>query len=206
MRLGDGPRAGVLTHPYLMARLAHHHESSPIHRGIFVVRGILGRFLRPPPEAVAPLPVELHPTLTTRERVTLQTDAANCMTCHGVINPLGFTLENYDAVGRYRDADRGKPIDATGSYRTRGGETTTVNGCRELSAFLAASPEARASFVEQLFHHLVQQSVQAYGATRLEELTKSFTAHECNIRQLAVDVMIASALKGRETLIEVQNK
>lgn len=204
-RLGDGPRAGVLTHPYLLARLAHHRESSPIHRGIFVVRGILGRFLRPPPEAVAPLPVELHPTLTTRERVTLQTDAANCMTCHGVINPLGFTLENYDAVGRYREADRGKPIDATGSYRTRGGELTTVNGCRELSAFLSASPEARASFVEQLFHHLVQQSVQAYGSATLEELTKSFAAHECNIRQLAIDVMVASALKGRDTLVQVQS-
>lgn len=198
VRLGDAPRSGVLTHPYLMARLAHQSESSPIHRGIFLVRGIMGRMLRPPPEAIAPLPVDLHPTLTTRERVALQTHDTACMACHGIINPLGFTLENFDAVGRFRLSDRQKPIDATGGYQTRGGDTVTVNGSRELAAFVSASEEAREAFVEQLFHHLVQQSVQAYGPGALAELTKSFAAHECNIRRLAIDVLAASALKGRE--------
>ena len=60
----SGP--GVLTHPYLMASFAYTATSSPIHRGVFIARSVLGRVLRPPPEAVAPLAADLHPDLTTR--------------------------------------------------------------------------------------------------------------------------------------------
>src|SRR5262249_11643899 len=85
-----GKRAGVLSHPYLLAASAYTAESSPIHRGVFLARGVLGQTLRPPPEAFTPLPAESHPELTTRERVTLQTRPQACVVCHGMINPLGF--------------------------------------------------------------------------------------------------------------------
>ncbi len=162
-------------------------------------RGVLGVFLRPPPEAVAPLAPDLHPGLTTRERVALQTEPANCMTCHGIINPLGFTLEHFDAVGRYRELDRGQPIDDTGGYRTRTGRPVTIEGARELAQFLADSEETHTAFAEQLFHHLVQQPVRAYGPTTLDDLRQSFTEHDFNIRELAIEVMATSALVGRET-------
>jgi mono/diheme cytochrome c family protein len=193
-----GRRAGAITHPYLMASFARSRESSPIHRGVFLVRGLLGRSLRPPPEAVTPLPPDLHPMLTTRERVTLQTQATACMTCHEIINPLGFTLEHFDAVGRYRELERDKPVDAHGVYQTRAGDKVTIHGARELAEFLAASDEAQAAFVEQLFHHLVGQSVQAY-ATALDDLRRSFAQRDFNIRKLVVDVLVASALTGRDT-------
>src|SRR5690606_34790554 len=80
------PRAGVLTHPYMMAALSHHRASSPLHRGVFIVRSILGRALRNPPEAIEILPAESHPDLTTRQRVELQTKSASCQACHAVIN------------------------------------------------------------------------------------------------------------------------
>jgi cytochrome c553 len=191
-------RAGVLTHPYLMTSFAHSSESSPIHRGVFLARGVLGQSMRPPPEAVAPLAPDLHPDLTTRERVMLQTRPATCMTCHGVINPLGFTLEHFDAVGRYRELDRGKPVDAQGSYRTRSGDTVTVNGARELARFVAGSDEAHAAFTEQMFHHLVQQPVRAYGPATLEDLRRSFAANGFSIRKLAVEIIAVSAFVGRD--------
>ncbi|MFN9911787.1 MAG: DUF1588 domain-containing protein, partial [Pirellulaceae bacterium] len=100
-------RFGVLTHPYLMSRLSYHDATSPIHRGVFLIRYVLGRNLTPPSEAFAPLSPDLHPDLTTRERVTLQTQDDNCQACHIKINGLGFTLENYDAVGRFQTEDRG---------------------------------------------------------------------------------------------------
>ncbi len=71
-----GERAGVLTHPYLMATFAYTATSSPIHRGVFLSRSVLGRTLQPPPEAFTPLPPDLHPRLTTRERVELANAAA----------------------------------------------------------------------------------------------------------------------------------
>jgi len=197
VRLDDGKRAGVLSHPYLMACFAHSTESSPIHRGVYLARGILGVALRSPPEAVAPLAPDLHPNLTTRERVVLQTSPNNCMTCHGVINPLGFTLEHFDAVGRYRTTDKGKPIDATGTYQTREGKVVQVNGARELAEFVVGSPESQGSFVEQLFHHLVQQPIRAYGQDTQEQLRQRFVADNFHIRKLAVEILVRAALKSR---------
>jgi mono/diheme cytochrome c family protein len=203
-RLDEGARAGVLTHPYVMARFAYASESSPIHRGVFLARGVLGRTLRPPPDAFAPLPPDLHPDLTTRERVTLQTKATECMTCHQIINPLGFALERFDAIGRYRETDRGKEIDAAATYETPGGERLELNGARELAEFLAGSHESHAAFVEQLFHHLVGQPVAAYGPETLERLVQSFAAHDYNIRSLAAEIMATTARVGREPAAESQ--
>ena len=87
VKLDANQRAGVLTHPYLMASFAHNKDSSPILRGVFLARGILAVSLRPPPAAFAPLAAELQPTLSTRERVVLQTKESNCLVCHGIINP-----------------------------------------------------------------------------------------------------------------------
>jgi hypothetical protein len=120
------------------------------------------------------------------------------MSCHGIINPLGFPLEHFDAVGRFRDRDNAKPINAAGSYQTRAGKRITLTGARQLAEFLANSDEVQESFAEQLFHHLVQQSVKAYGPTVLPELRRSFAGNGFHIRTLAVEVMAASSLTPRD--------
>ena len=123
VKIDPAARAGILTHPYILTSFSHYRETSPILRGVFLARGVLAVSLRPPPQAFAPLSPELQPTLTTRERVTLQTQSANCMTCHGIINPLGFTLEHFDAVGRYREKDNGKPVRLDGHLSRPLGKT-----------------------------------------------------------------------------------
>jgi len=197
VHLESGERAGLLTHPYLMASFAYTATSSPIHRGVFIARSVLGRVLRPPPEAVAPLAPDLHPDLTTRQRVTLQTKLESCQSCHGMINPLGFTLEHFDAVGRYRNEEKGQRIDTVGSYETRAGEVVKFDGVRDIAAFLAGSEEAHTAFVQQLFHHVVKQPVRAFGYHELLDLRRFFAAHEFNIRKLMVEIMATSALTPR---------
>ena len=167
-------RAGVLSHPYLLASFAYSGASSPIHRGVFLSRNILGRVLRPPAMAVAPLPAELHANLSTRERVALQTQPEACQGCHGMINPLGFTMENFDAIGRYRDHDKDHPIDATGSYLTETGAVEKFKGIKDLAEFVATSDESQTAFVKQLFHHTVKQSIYAYGPNELHQLQQHF--------------------------------
>jgi hypothetical protein len=196
--LEPGKRAGILTHPYLLATFAYTAESSPIHRGVFLARNVLGQTLRPPPEAFAPLPAESHPELTTRERVALQTRPQACVVCHGMINPLGFTLENFDAVGRFRDQERGKPIDSSGSYLTRTGELVKFGGVRDLAKFLAASDEVHDAFVEHLFHHLVQQPVRAFGPDRAADLRRSFVGSGFHVRKLVVEIVATAALTARK--------
>jgi hypothetical protein len=187
--------SGVLTHPYSMTGFAYHKSSSPIHRGVFIVRSLLGRSLKPPPIAVAPLDEGEDPNMTTRERVALQTKPPTCQTCHSMINPLGFTLEKYDAVGQFRTKEKERPIDATGSYRTISGEVVQFDGARQLGEFLAGSEEAHSCFVEQMFHHLVKQPVAAYGPQQLSELQDAFAAADCSIQDLIVEIMKTSVLK-----------
>jgi cytochrome c553 len=197
-RLNGDHRAGVLTHPYLMASFAHSKDTSPILRGVYLARGVLGVSLRPPPEAITPLAPDLHPDLNTRERVTLQTSATACLTCHGIINPLGFTLEHFDAVGRFRELDNGKPIDASGSYRTQTGKQVAFDDAPALARFLIASDEAQAAFVEQLVHHLVQQPIRAYGPRALDDLKQRFVEKGFNIRQLVVEILATTAPMSRD--------
>jgi len=193
VELDPGERAGVLSHPYLMATFAYTGTTSPIHRGVFLARSVLGRSLQPPPEAFSPLAPDLHPSLNTRERVALQTQAQACMSCHSMINPLGFALERFDAVGRYRGEEAGRPVDASGSYEDRSGGTAQFAGARDLATFLAGSDETHAAFVEQLFHHLVKQPIRAYGPRVLADLCRGFAEDEYDVRKLAIRIIAASA-------------
>jgi cytochrome c553 len=195
--LDPGRRAGVLTHPYILAAFAYTAETSPIHRGVFLIRGVLGKPLKPPQEAFSPLTSDQHPTLSTRERVALQTKPQACTSCHGMINPLGFTLENFDAVGRFRETDNGKPVDATGSYLTRTGQEVKFAGARDLAKFLAASEEVQDAFAEQLFHHLVKQPVRAYGPNTQADLRKAFVRNEYSVRELMIEIIALSAMQQR---------
>jgi hypothetical protein len=186
-------RSGVLTHPYLLTGLAYFDSTSPIHRGVFVMRSLLGRTLMPPPEAITPLTPDLHPDLTTRERVALQTSDANCKSCHEAVNPLGFSLEHFDAVGRFREEEKGKPIDATGGFVKQTGETLELHSARELATALAADREVHAAFVEQLFRHTTKQPIQAFGPDRLAKLTDAFEQNNFNIRRLLAEMVTSAA-------------
>lgn len=188
--------AGLLTHPLLMAGFSYTSVTSPIHRGVFLARALLGRRLKPPPDAVTPIPPELHPSLSTRERILLQTKGADCQSCHAMINPLGFALENFDAVGRFREVEKEKPIDAQGSYWTLGGEEIRFNGARELGEFLAKSQETHEAFVEHLFHYMVNQPILAHGLDLPRVLRERFDKDGFNIRKLLIQEAAAAARLG----------
>lgn len=192
--LDPARQAGIMTHPYLMADHAYYKSTSPIHRGVFIVRSVLGRPLRPPPVAVAPLDEGFDPNMTTRERVAFQTRPAACQTCHDLINPFGFSLEHFDAVGRIRTEEKSQPIDASGAYTTGSGELMRFNGGRELAEILAQSDEVHASFVAQLFHYTAKQPIHAYGPSAWQNLTAAFAANDYSIRRLLVEIMRTSAL------------
>jgi cytochrome c553 len=194
---GQG-RAGVLSHPYLMTGFAYFATSSPIHRGVFIARNVLGRRIKPPPIAVAPEPPESQPGLTTRERIALQTSPAMCASCHSMINPLGFSLEHFDAIGRFRDIELDKPIDASGSYNSRDDEAIEFHGARGLGEFLAGSPEAHEAFVERLFQHLAKQPIRALGEEMFPYLTQHFADDDFHIQRLIVTLLTESALAVRE--------
>ncbi|MBI2947137.1 MAG: DUF1592 domain-containing protein, partial [Verrucomicrobia bacterium] len=198
MKLDPKERCGVLTHPYLLAAFSYQKSTSPIHRGVFLTRNIVGRALKPPPMAVAFKEEEFAPSLSMREKVEQLTRSQACQNCHSVINPLGFSLEHYDAVGRFRTREGDRPINAASDYTTDAGETIRLTGARDLANFAANSEQAQNGFIEQLFHHVVKQPILAYGANALPNLRRSFVESGFNIRRLLVEIAAVSALHGVE--------
>jgi hypothetical protein len=177
----------------MMSQLAYFDSTSPIHRGVFLIRYMLGRTLRPPSDAFTPLSPDLHPDLTTRERVALQTSPANCQTCHIKINALGFVLENYDAVGRFRESERNKPIESSGGYLSRSDTSVEFQGIGELASYLAGSDDSHRAFVNRAFQYMVKQPAGAFGPAVLDELTAKFVQSGYNIRQLLVEIAMVAA-------------
>ncbi len=193
-----GQRSGVLTHPYLLAALSYKSTSSPIHRGVFLTRSIVGRALKPPPQAQTFDETSFDHGMTMREKVTKLTRSDNCQGCHAVINPLGFSLEHFDAVGRYRTEEAGRPIDAASDYGDDEHATVRLAGARDVAEFAIASERANRAFIEQLFHHLVKQSPRAYGPDTVARLRDSFVASGYNLRELLAEIATIAALHASE--------
>ena len=189
-------RSGVLTHPYLLARLAHHDTTSPIHRGVFLTRHVLGGILKPPPEAIAFENHKFEPGLTTRQKVAELTRNASCMTCHESINPLGFSLENFDAVGRFRTAEGDKPVNAESDYLTIEGDVIRLRGPRDVAGYAVTSEAARRGFIRQFFQFIVKQNPSVYGANTIANLDESFNQSGYHIRRLIVELNTLAALRG----------
>src|SRR2546423_787934 len=196
VKLDPKERSGVLTHPYLLAEFSYQKQTSPIHRGVFLTRNIVGRALKPPPMAMTFKDSDFAPNLTMREKVAQLTRSQACQPCHSVINPLGFSLEQYDAVGRFRTSEGDRPIDAVSNYTTDDGETIRLTGARDLAQFAAGSEQAQNAFIEQLFNQIVKQPMLAYGSDVLNHLRQSFVESSFNVRKLLVDIATLSALHG----------
>lgn len=198
LRVGFDPkqRAGVVTHPYLLASLAYTKQSSPVHRGVFLTRNIVGMSLKPPQKAVVFEDSHFNPKLTMREKITELTRSGGCMTCHSMINPLGFSLENFDAVGRWRTKDNNKPVNPVSDFTTHEGQLVRLTGPRDIVNYVASNPAGHRAFIRHLFHHLVKQEPTAYGPATLDNLQKAFAANNCHIQKLMIDIaLVATEIK-----------
>ncbi len=147
-----GPqRPGLFTRVGFLAYNGTNTQPDPIHRGVDLNHRLLCVNLVAPPGELPQLPA-FEPDQTNRERVAAFTEGegTSCATCHGtVINPLGFAFENYDAVGRYRTTDNGRPVDASGAYQFATG-LEQFDGAAELTQLLARNPQVHACYTKHL--------------------------------------------------------
>ena len=199
VKMDADQRAGVLTHPYLLATFSYTKSTSPIHRGVFLTRNILGRMLKPPPMAIAFMDDKFDPSFTMREKVTELTSKPACMSCHVTINPLGFSFERFDAVGRVRATDNRKPVDPVSEYVAADGSVLRLTGARDVGVHAAESQAGQAGFVRNLFHSLVKQPPAAYSPELVGQLTDKFRADGFHVRNLAVEVAVVAALRPTVT-------
>jgi cytochrome c5 len=191
-------RAGIFTHPFLLSTFSYFKSTSPIHRGVFLTRNVLGRTLKPPPMAVEFKEEKFDPSLTMREKVTEVTRKSSCMGCHSTINPLGFALENFDAVGRFRTTENDKPINAATEYESAEGDMVKFTGARDLAKHTATSEAARRGFIRHLFQYAIKETPAVFGSDTLEKLDADFAASGYHVRKLFIESATVAALPRRE--------
>jgi hypothetical protein len=131
----DPARRGLMGQGSVLTVSSYPNRTSPVLRGKWILTNILGTPPPPPPPNVPPLKEVASGTMRQR----METHRANpaCAACHKVMDPIGFSLENFDAIGQWRSADQGVPIDASGILA----DGSTINGASALLQLLAARPE-----------------------------------------------------------------
>lgn len=175
--LSDTQRRGVLAHASVLTITSHPDRTSAVKRGQWVLNNILGT---PPPPAPDDVPTleDQGRKLTGNLRQQLEQHRENkvCASCHKLMDPIGFGLENFDAVGRWRDHDKGGPIDASGELTTG----DRFNGPLELSNILAGS--RRDLFVRNLTRTMLTyalgRGLEHYDKCAVKEIVAHVKAND----------------------------
>lgn len=192
----DPHAAGILTLPAFLALNAKPDESSPVHRGKFVRDMLLCQPPPAPPDDI-PAPPEVDATASSRERLNQHVADRACSNCHRLLDPIGFTFEHYDAIGRYRDTDGGKPVDATGELIGAGDASGKVDGVVELATRLASSPDVEQCLTKQWFRQVFGRFETQADACTIERLTTAFRDANTNLGSLPQAIVATEAFRYR---------
>lgn len=158
-------RSGLLGCGAVMAVTAHPKRSSPVLRGAWVLDKMLGIELPPPPPDVPPLDEsnDVAKAHTVRQRLEQHREKQACAVCHDRIDPVGFALENFDELGRWRDRDGGGPIDAKATLP----DGTNIEGLQGLKDHLLKNKD---QFVRHLIEKMLGYAL-ARGLTPSDQAT-----------------------------------
>jgi hypothetical protein len=188
----DGLRAGLLTTAAFLSLYANQEEGSPTQRGKFIRQTILCQTIPlPPPDVSTVLPdPPAGVTYTRRQRLTMHESQASCASCHRFMDPLGLTLENFDAIGKYRSTDQGQPIDVSGDL-----DGTKFNGPVELGQALAARPEVADCLVRNMYRYGSGHVETASEQPVLDALASAFRTGGYHVRDLMRDIVASDGFR-----------
>jgi hypothetical protein len=195
--LKDRSRGGVLGMAAVLTLTSYPRRTSPVLRGKWVLEELLGTPPPPPPAMVKALPADdrVRDGMTFRQRLELHRKDANCASCHARLDPLGFGLENFDVLGRWRDQIRDLPVDAAGTLTA--GENFT--GPEELKAILKGTkkvPFVR-NLVERMLAYALRRGVEYYDQPAVKQVTAELEANEYRATALAVAVALSYPFQYR---------
>lgn len=190
VELKDPNRGGILTMPGVLAMSSFPNRTSAVNRGVWVLEQVLGESVPPPPANVPSLEKQDKTkiaTLTLRERTELHRSNPVCANCHKVFDPIGFGLENFDAIGRWRDRDdSGGAIDATGELP--GG--VRFGTPRELKRIIAArKDEFCHNLTSRLLAYALCRQLDGYDEVVVDRLADSVARDDYHMQTLVVGVV-----------------
>ena len=189
--------AGLLTQGGLMATLTPGTQTNPVLRGMFVRKKLLCAPPNPPPPSVMVKEPDPDPSLTTRERFAAHSADPYCQKCHTMLDPIGFTFEHYDPIGRWRDTDNGKPVDATGEI-VGTDVWGKVKDAVELAGRLGQSHDVESCMVGQWLTFSYGRSLTADDACGRASIERAFAESGGRIKDLILAITQTDAFLYRQ--------
>jgi len=192
-------RSGLLTQPALLALLANDDQSSPIRRGVFVRDRLLCAPVPAPPPSVDNSPPDPDPSLTTRQRFAVHTEDDECATCHLAIDPIGFSFEGFDHLGRARSEENGLPIDTSGALIDSG--DAAIDGplasALELGARLSGSREVVRCVTRKWFTFALGRPAGASDECSLDQAQARVQQTGGSVTEILVALTLSPSFRRR---------
>jgi len=190
-------RGGLLGQGSVLTITSYSTRTSPVLRGKWVLENLLSAAPPPPPADVPSLKTETSPgkPLTLREAMIQHRAAPACAGCHARMDPIGFAMENFDAVGRWRERDGDQPIDATGVFP----EGTKFEGIPGLKKELLRQPEQFVGTVaERLLMYAIGRNLQYYDAPTVRAVLRESAPANHTLASLVLGIVKSRPFQMRE--------
>jgi len=185
----DSPRRGLLGKGSILTITSHPNRTSPVLRGKYILKEILGTPPPDPPPNVPALKDEKTQAKvkTLREQMAQHRAHEPCATCHSMIDPAGFALENFDAIGRWRAVDESfNPLDTSGALP----DGTKFSGVKELREALVLHPERFVNTVtEKLMTYALGRGLEYYDMPAVRKTVKDASADQYRMQALILGIV-----------------
>jgi hypothetical protein len=194
--LAEDARRGLLGKGSILLATSHADRTAPVLRGKWILENLLGTPPPPPPADVPPLePTPGRAARTMRERMAIHRESPACAGCHRVTDPLGFVLENFDAVGAWRVREAGAPIDATGLAP----DGTAVNGVVELRQALLRHQDAFVfTLTEKLLIYALGRGLESYDMPVVREIVRDASRQDYRFSSLFTGIVKSVPFRMRK--------
>lgn len=187
----DQGRGGLLGRAGFLTLNATAARTSPTHRGLFVRSRLLCQDVPPPPEGVVASLDGIDSSGTLRETLEQHLSDPACSSCHALIDPIGFTLEDFDGLGQWRATDNGQPVDATGDL-----DGVEIDGAAELGAAVAEHERFSVCLSAQLFRHATGALEGSRQEALVDELDAAFVASGYRFGELVLALVTSPGFRG----------
>ncbi len=191
-------RGGLLSQGSVLTVTSYATRTSPVIRGKWILTNILGSPPPPPPPNVPPLKesADSGKVLTMRERMAEHRANPACAGCHKLMDPVGFALENYDAVGRWRTTEGGVPVDAAGSLP----DGSSFEGAAGLRQALLSHPELFVTTTtEKLLTYALGRGVEDYDASAVRGIVRTARGQDYRFSSLVLGIVNSTPFQMRRS-------
>jgi hypothetical protein len=186
-------RGGLLRHGSILTVTSYATRTSPVIRGHWILKNLLGMAPPPPPADVPALKEKtISANLSVRQRLEEHRANDACASCHRLMDPLGLAMENYDAIGRWRDFEEGQPLDASGKLP----DGEPVDGIGDVEDYILSRPDLFATtFTEKLMTFALGRGVELADAPAVRRIVRDAEADRYRLSSIIAGIALSQPFR-----------